>query len=541
MKKIYLNKNLLKNLLANLLDDRLKRLEKRNIEEIKDLKYAKVQYNNLNSILKKIIIKKDTKNNKNKNSYNNSLNNKSELLKHNENKNFAKFKFSPNYNKKTYNIRRAKTPSKNDTKYWFTAENWTKKKNNKYNYVKSRYMDETNNISKSKVRKLFLTPEAPKIKRKKKLVNQNKINIVTKNLNLDKINIISQRNINTQKRENNFKKKTILSNIDLQADEINFVLTELRQEKKFQNYEEDEDENENEETNSKNQSISSSCNKNSEVLNSNYQSSTIKNKQINIDFGQYINSNDGDEIAKLIASFLDKQTKYNFFSCSKKLVNNLFLELNDTYNKIIEMNKISSINSIEEEINKIKNQFKGENLDSNKYSFQLSKGSMRAIQILDNEIYNNIFKSKELNPPLDKIILIYRIFFQLINQEEINEIVSDKKFWEEARIYFLENDDNKIGYFIKDNISEFDFTNENIYKLKKLTKGYEEKLKPTNYEKICETTTLFTFIIKDALEYCGIIYNKEKNNPGITISYLGFIREKLNDIKEYIDILKSYK
>ena len=182
------NKNLLKNLLANLLDDRLKRLEKRNIEEIKDLKYAKIQYNNLNSILKKIIIKKDTKNNKNKNSYNNSLNNKSELLKHNENKNFAKFKFSPNYNKKTYNIRRAKTPSKNDTKYWFTAENWTKKKNNKYNYVKSRYMDETNNISKSKVRKLFLTPEAPKIKRKKKLVNQNKINIVTKNLNLDKIN-----------------------------------------------------------------------------------------------------------------------------------------------------------------------------------------------------------------------------------------------------------------------------------------------------------------------------------------------------------------
>ena len=535
------NKNLLKNLLANLLDDRLKRLEKRNIEEIKDLKYAKVQYNNLNSILKKIIIKKDTKNNKNKNSYNNSLNNKSELLKHNENKNFAKFKFSPNYNKKTYNIRRAKTPSKNDTKYWFTAENWTKKKNNKYNYVKSRYMDETNNISKSKVRKLFLTPEAPKIKRKKKLVNQNKINIVTKNLNLDKINIISQRNINTQKRENNFKKKTILSNIDLQADEINFVLTELRQEKKFQNYEEDEDENENEETNSKNQSISSSCNKNSEALNSNYQSSTIKNKQINIDFGQYINSNDGDEIAKLIASFLDKQTKYNFFSCSKKLVNNLFLELNDTYNKIIEMNKISSINSIEEEINKIKNQFKGENLDSNKYSFQLSKGSMRAIQILDNEIYNNIFKSKELNPPLDKIILIYRIFFKLINQEEINEIVSDKKFWEEARIYFLENDDNKIGYFIKDNISEFDFTNENIYKLKKLTKGYEEKLKPTNYEKICETTTLFTFIIKDALEYCGIIYNKEKNNPGITISYLEFIREKLNDIKEYIDILKSYK
>ena len=51
-------KNLLKKLLSNLLDERLKRLEKRNIEEIKDLNYAKVEYKKQNIILDQLIKKK---------------------------------------------------------------------------------------------------------------------------------------------------------------------------------------------------------------------------------------------------------------------------------------------------------------------------------------------------------------------------------------------------------------------------------------------------------------------------------------------------
>ena len=55
----------------------------------------------------------------------------------------------------------------------------------------------------------------------------------------------------------------------------------------------------------------------------------------------------------------------------KKLINNLYLELNDNYIQIMKINKISSINAIEEEIHKIKNKYKGQNLDPNKYSFHL--------------------------------------------------------------------------------------------------------------------------------------------------------------------------
>ena len=37
-------------------------------------------------------------------------------------------------------------------------------------------------------------------------------------------------------------------------------------------------------------------------------------------FGKYINSSDGHEIALLIGSFLDKKSKFKYFSCSKLLI-----------------------------------------------------------------------------------------------------------------------------------------------------------------------------------------------------------------------------
>ena len=202
---------------------------------------------------------------------------------------------------------------------------------------------------------------------------------------------------------------------------------------------------------------------------------------------------------------------------------------------------MKSVNSIEEEINNINNKFKDENFDSLKYSFKLSKGSLKALTMLDDEKYNDIFKIEELNPPVNEIILIYRIFFELIDKEELTEIESDKKFWNEARNYFMENANGKVGTFIKEYISEFDFTKKNIYKLKKLSNGKEDKLKPVIYENFCKTTGLVIFVIKEALEYCGIIFNEKKLMPNVFISYLEYIKENLNECKEYINFLSSIK
>ena len=67
---------------------------------------------------------------------------------------------------------------------------------------------------------------------------------------------------------------------------------------------------------------------------------------------------------------------------------------------------MKSVDSIEEEINNINNKYKDENYDSLKYSFKLSKGSLKALTILDDEKYNDIFKIEELSPPVDEIIIL---------------------------------------------------------------------------------------------------------------------------------------
>ena len=537
-------KNLLKKLLLNLLDGRLKRLEKRNVEEIKDLDHVKAENKNQNTILNQLSLKVFKKNtNKKRISFNDSLYNKSELIKHKGTQNSTKLKLYPKYYQKNIKLRNALTPTRPNNIFTLTAENWTKKRNKKYNYVKSRYMNETSNINNTNAkkyrddRKLFLTPE-PHIIKKKKI--KDRINIEPKKLNRDKIDI-KTRNINTVKREQDYKKKTIVSDIDLGAEEIKFVLTELKKDKERKDSN-SEEESENQDKLSKNNSKSSnSSNSTSYNKDKNENKHKAKNKEILLIFGKYINSSEGDNIAILISSFLDKKTKYNFLSCSKSLISHLLFELNKIYNFIMDMNKLKSINSLDEEIINIRNKFKNEDFDSPKYSFKISDGSIRALEILDEEIYNNIFKIEELNPSLNDIIFIYRIFFQLINKEEIIEIENDKKFWQEARNYLLENNNGKIGSFIKEYISEFDFTKQNIYKLKKLSIEREDKLKPTYYENICKTTALVAFIIRDSLEYCGIIPNEKNMMPGIVINYLEYIKENLNECKEYIDFLKSYK
>ncbi len=50
--------------------------------------------------------------------------------------------------------------------------------------------------------------------------------------------------------------------------------------------------------------------------------------------------------------------------------------------------------------------------------------------------------------PVEDILFIYRIFFQLLNKKEISEIKDDAKFWELSCAFFMNNtnlDENKPG------------------------------------------------------------------------------------------------
>lgn len=55
------------------------------------------------------------------------------------------------------------------------------------------------------------------------------------------------------------------------------------------------------------------------------------------------------------------------------------------------------------------------------------------------------------------------------------------------------------------------------------------KIAPAYFSKICATTGLFIFLIKDALEYCGIIYQDKKTPIGRVYQNLNFAVELEKD------------
>ena len=538
------DKNILNDLLSKLLENRLKRLEKRSKEQIKDLNYSKNEYKKQGEILSKIHIRK---------SVNCKIFKKNTFIDSNK---YKSHDFYVARNRQDY-LRKAITPLKQkqycSNNYMTAKESFYYKKNNKYSYIKSRYREEANKISRN-TRKLYLTPE-PYIKKKKKSM---KIKIEKKIINAkdgdeniknkENINKLNIRDINRIKREEDNKKRTIISNIDLDEEQITFVLEEKRREDKemeenaLLNIENDEDNfnlgdkgsniNSYSDSNINNSSCSQKSNKSIKQRYSINNIETIKK------FGEFINSSDGNEITLLICSFLDKNSKINFLSCSKCLLNQLSYVLDDIYHNILNLHKIDYKNSIEKKKKNIKSQYTQEEIDSQNNEFSLSQSSIKALKLLNDNSYNAIFRTKKLEPPLNEILLIYRLFFQLIEKEELVNIESDKKFWHKARNYILSNNNDETGSFFEKCIPEFDFSPKNIFKIKKLINGKEDKLKPLIYENICKTTGLVIFIIKDSLEYCGIILNNKKTKPKVLINYLEYLKGNLNKTKEYIDKLK---
>ena len=140
----------------------------------------------------------------------------------------------------------------------------------------------------------------------------------------------------------------------------------------------------------------------------------------------------------------------------------------------------------------------------------LSKGALKAIRLLNETILNKIFfEDKDVTD--DNILLIYHIYFQLINHPLSKEIKSDKRtFWNKICNYFINENKGKIGDLLEKNYKEnLDLSSENIYKILHIIQGKIDKITPSYFSKICGTTALFSFFIKDILEFLGISNDKK--------------------------------
>ena len=106
----------------------------------------------------------------------------------------------------------------------------------------------------------------------------------------------------------------------------------------------------------------------------------------------------------------------------------------------------------------------------------------------------------------------------MINRKDIY-LQEDYDFWKECCMYFLsEVKTGKIARYLGDlianSVKSFDFSNDCLFKVLRLSINKEKKLMPSYYSKICSTTGIIIFLIKDTLEYIGLISTDKKTLPG---------------------------
>jgi hypothetical protein len=273
---------------------------------------------------------------------------------------------------------------------------------------------------------------------------------------------------------------------------------------------------------------------NSQIINNN---AIINNNENNISKNEEkkLNLFENDNIFEIICNYLDDEDKLNLFLISKKYLPKILDVIENIYKKFKNINNIT-IYTINDKIEKIKLAY-NENLES-EMPFKINEGSEKAIQLLNEDYYGKSFKKKIIENEKKEIFLVYKIFFQFL-KDDIVKIKDNNIFWKETCDYINKNSNGRIGDFIINKGKEFDFTAENLYKIKKLVSGNEEKMKNKYYSERDGGTGLFVFLIKDALEYCGLIENKNKSCPKIMLNYYEHVQNLNNKILNYINELKN--
>ena len=253
----------------------------------------------------------------------------------------------------------------------------------------------------------------------------------------------------------------------------------------------------------------------------------------------YIKTYSGEKWFDIIYSFLNSKDKL-YLSSSTKAFKSQYLSIIKSYEtSIIETIELSEGQTVDDKINEFKQKYKTSEEENKEYpEFQMTKGAIRAIELLNNEKYNQLFKKNILDPKLNEIIVIYRLLFRLLNQHEICQIEDDSEFWIKVCDFFNEKGIDKLGTFLVDSTKAFNFEDHNVYLINKLIINKKAKMFPSYYSKICSSTGLIMFLIKDVLEYCGIIFSEKKtphNRVVNTLLYEKKLLEKVSHLKEVVD------
>ena len=216
---------------------------------------------------------------------------------------------------------------------------------------------------------------------------------------------------------------------------------------------------------------------------------------------------------------LTRQTMKAFFDMVTHQLQQRLLPLQRRIDKLLYVNSLSALKA---PIN----------------AFVLSSSAFKALELLNQKAYYTAFHATRVVN--EEVLLVYKVYFMLRNNNDAIVNGSDKdELWLKVREYFIwERKDLALGQFVQSEIRNMDYSDKNIYKVKLFCKPHVNVLNPLYYSKMCPTTGVFAFLVKEVLEYMGVVGGTERRKYRNIRYEMSLIEEKIEKIKEFVERLK---
>ena len=242
-----------------------------------------------------------------------------------------------------------------------------------------------------------------------------------------------------------------------------------------------------------------------------------------------------------IIDFLDFGEKMQFTGISRGFINERIYLLNTKREEIIKSMDLSSNETIDDLIMKIRLKHSNDELSKSFAKFQIARGGAKAVELLNNDLYAKLFKKPMLEKNVDDICTAYRVLLALFGEFKIATIPGNQLFWIKCTEYLIGNANGKIGTFILKKMEDITFEHKKIYLVNKLLYKMKSKINANYFSKICGTTGLLIFVIRDVLEYCGVIINEKKTQPARILDNLLYYKNCNDTLANFINRLSSIK
>ena len=225
------------------------------------------------------------------------------------------------------------------------------------------------------------------------------------------------------------------------------------------------------------------------------------------------------KLLKNILTYLKDFEIIIFTSCNNYLNKERISFLDNKKEELLQSLSLSKDETMEEKINKIKGEYSEDEITNPPIKFTLSDQAKNKIKELNKDENIEIYKNDldKNNKDTNIIIITYRILFILLCQEEIYSALNDNIFWKKCGEFLLRNSKGKIGNYILQKVDKFIFTSKSVNKIEYIIKDNKENI----INELANNSNIMLIpLIKEAMEYCGIIFSKSKTQGNIIITNL---------------------